>query len=284
MDQQTDVSTSEGRIRALYRSPADGSPPLVPHGMLPKLSRKAEGWESTARQRMHALLQPATRATDAEVQALEEAGIPLVPRPKGGFNIDPAVPRQSDESAAAAGDASATRIAMLYGLAPGSSALVPLGVLPARTRDAKGWKKTARERMHSLLQPATRASAAEVKVLTDARIPLVPRKEGGFNIDPAVPRQSGRKKEGGTVVVLQSGQPAAADALAPAPSATTADASAPPPAIRTGADVPAGTNTLSGWGPTGTCRRRRSRTAPRSTRCMREPTGKSLNQPSLTAA
>ncbi|MEU9451739.1 hypothetical protein [Streptomyces sp. NPDC048277] len=236
---QSDESASSARaasatgIARLYGL-APNSSPLVPLGMLPAQSRTgAEDWENEARQRTHHLLQSKYLASAAEVKVLRKAGIPLLTRPKGdGFNIDPAVPRQSDESASSARAASATGIARLYGLAPNSSPLVPLGMLPSAARKgAEEWEKEARQRMHTLLKPRNLASAAEVKVLREAGIPLLARPKGdGFYIDPAVPRVSGLKKERGTVPVLQSGQPTAADALASAPPATTAD-------------------TLSGWGP-----------------------------------
>ncbi|MEU9454330.1 hypothetical protein [Streptomyces sp. NPDC048277] len=229
---------------------APGSSALVPYGMLPTQSRKgADASENAARQRTHDLLQLEHLASAAEVEVLGRAGIPLLPRPNGGLHIDPKVPRVSEEAAWLARVERATSIARLYGLAPGSSALVPYGMLPTVSRKgADASENAARQRMHRLLDATNLVSAAEGAVLRGAGIPLLPRPQGGLHIDPKVPRESSWRR-GDTVPVLQSGQSAAADALASAPPTTTADTSAPPPPTGTGADVSAVTDTLSGWGP-----------------------------------
>ncbi|WP_329529490.1 hypothetical protein [Streptomyces sp. NBC_01462] len=194
MDQRTDVDQSAVRIQALYSPRADGSPPLALPGMLPARSREgAPKWEYSARQRMHNLLKPACRVSAAEERVLRDAGIPLVAREQGGgFTIDPNVTRASEKASVQARVASATNIAKLYGLAPDSERLVPPGMLPARSREgAPKWEYSARQRMHNLLKPAYRVSAAEERVLRDAGIPLVAREQGGgFTIDPNVTRAS----------------------------------------------------------------------------------------------
>ncbi|WP_329472565.1 hypothetical protein OIE75_28770 [Streptomyces sp. NBC_01723] len=166
----------------------------VPLGHLPTQSRKsAPESENAARQRMHNLLKPANVVSAAEMQVLAEAQIPLQPRPQGaGYYIDPAVPRLSDETRAAAHVSNAMGIARLYGLSgePEHPAQVPLGHLPTRRKDAPKWEKAARQRMHDLLDPVKVVSEAEGKVLADAQIPLQPRPQGGYHIDPAVPRLS----------------------------------------------------------------------------------------------
>ncbi|MFL4909518.1 hypothetical protein ACJ6WF_41670 [Streptomyces sp. MMS24-I2-30] len=182
---------SAAGIRALY-FPQDGSLPLVPRGVLPTLRRKGvpEG-EVKARRRMHNLLTPGHRASPAEVEVLREAGIPLLPREDGSFCIAPGVVRESDAASAMARFDSAVAIAELYGLTEGSTALVPRGVLPARGRKgAPEWEVKARRRMHNLLTPGRRASAAEEEVLRQAGIPLLPREDGSFCIDPGVERES----------------------------------------------------------------------------------------------
>ncbi|MFL4910588.1 hypothetical protein ACJ6WF_47720 [Streptomyces sp. MMS24-I2-30] len=182
---------SAAGIRALY-FPQDGSLPLVPHGVLPTYRRKGvpEG-EARARRRMHDLLKPDRRASAAEVEVLREAGIPLLPRKNGGFCIAPGVERESDEAAAVARFDSAVAIAELYGLTEGSSALVPRGVLPTQSRKgAPEGEARARQRMHHLLKPDCKASAAEERVLREAGIPLLPRQDGGFCIDRGVERVS----------------------------------------------------------------------------------------------
>ncbi|MFL4909333.1 hypothetical protein ACJ6WF_40650 [Streptomyces sp. MMS24-I2-30] len=170
----------------------EGSSALVPRGVLPTLRRKgAPAGEGKARQRMHKLLKPKYRASAAEERALREAGIPLRQREDGGHYIDPGVARVSDEAAAVAGFDSAVAIAELYGLAPGSSALVPRGVLPTRERKgAPVGEATARRRMHTLLTPKYRVGVAEERVLREAGIPLLPREDGSFYIDPGVARVS----------------------------------------------------------------------------------------------
>ncbi|WP_329472597.1 hypothetical protein OIE75_28995 [Streptomyces sp. NBC_01723] len=165
----------------------------VPLGHLPTTARKgAPEWENAARRRMHNLLKPAHVVSDAEMKALTEAQIPLQPRPRGGYHIDPAVARLSDETRAAAHVSKAMGMARLYGLSGELeyTAQVSLGHLPTRTRrGAPEWENAARQRMHDLLSPASVVSAAEIKVLTEALIPLQPRPQGGYYIDPAVPRE-----------------------------------------------------------------------------------------------
>ncbi|MFL4910814.1 prenyltransferase/squalene oxidase repeat-containing protein [Streptomyces sp. MMS24-I2-30] len=182
---------SAAGIRALY-FPQDGSLPLVPRGVLPTQSRKgAPEGEARARRRMHDLLKPKSRASVAEERVLRDAGIPLLQRKDGGFCIDPGVMRKSDEAAAVARGDSAVAIAELYGLTEGSTALVPRGVLPTyRRKGAPEGEAKARQRMHDLLKPNRRASVAEERVLRDAGIPLLQRKDGGFCIDPGVERES----------------------------------------------------------------------------------------------
>ncbi|MFL4910586.1 hypothetical protein ACJ6WF_47710 [Streptomyces sp. MMS24-I2-30] len=188
----------------------EGSSALVPHGVLPTQSRKgAPEGEARARRRMHNLLKPDCKASAAEVEVLREAGIPLLRRQDGGFCIDRGVERVSDEAAAVAGFDSAVAIAELYGLTEGSSALVPRGVLPTWSRKgAPAGEARARRRMHDLLKPGRRASAAEERVLREAGIPLLPREDGGFYIAPGVERESGVKMRVGSsaVPVLLSGQ------------------------------------------------------------------------------
>ncbi|WP_329473107.1 DUF3827 domain-containing protein [Streptomyces sp. NBC_01723] len=183
-------ATGMARLYGLTREPEH--PALVPRGHLPKQARKdAPAWENAARQRMHNLLKPSMVVSEAEGKVLADAQIPLKPRPQGGYHIDPAVPRHSDDTRAAAHVSNATGIARLYGLTrePEHPAKVPLGHLPTQSRkDAPAWEKTARQRMHNLLDPASVVSEAEGKVLVDAQIPLKPRPQGGYHIDPAVPR------------------------------------------------------------------------------------------------
>ncbi|WP_329472571.1 hypothetical protein OIE75_28820 [Streptomyces sp. NBC_01723] len=162
-------------------------------GHLPTRSRKgAPEWENATRQRMHNLLNPERVVSDAEGNVLAAALIPLKQRPQGGYHIDPAVPRHSDDTRAAAHVSNAMGIARLYGLSgePEYTAQVPLGHLPTRRKDAPKWEKAARQRMHHLLDPENVVSAAEMKALTEAQIPLKQRPQGGYHIDPVVPRLS----------------------------------------------------------------------------------------------
>ncbi|WP_329473106.1 hypothetical protein OIE75_32730 [Streptomyces sp. NBC_01723] len=167
----------------------------VPLGYLPTRSRKgAPAWENAARQRMHDLLNPERAVSEAEGKVLAEALIPLKVRPQGGYHIDPVVPRLSEDTRAAAHVSNATGIARLYGLsgeAEHTTVHVPLGYLPTRSRKgAPEWEKTARQRMHDLLKPSMAVSEAEGKVLAAALIPLKVRPQGGYHIDPVVPRHS----------------------------------------------------------------------------------------------
>ncbi|WP_329473023.1 hypothetical protein OIE75_32015 [Streptomyces sp. NBC_01723] len=120
--------------------------------------------------------------SEAEGKVLAAALIPLKVRPQGaGYYIDPAVPRLSDETRAAAHVSNAMGMARLYGLSgePEYPALVPLGHLPTQARkDASAWENAARQRMHNLLRPVSAVSEAEGKVLADAQIPVKPRPQG----------------------------------------------------------------------------------------------------------
>ncbi|MFL4905161.1 hypothetical protein ACJ6WF_18715 [Streptomyces sp. MMS24-I2-30] len=195
MDQHTGADGRDwfaAGIRALYFS-EDGSPPLVPAGILPSLGRKgAPAEELKVRRRMHDQLKPRAWASVAAKAELLEAGIPLLPGEDGGFSIDPNVPRESEVAAAAVRAANARALGALYGLTEGSTALVPRGVLPSARggKDAPAEEKKARQRMHDLLKPKARVSDEEEVVLLEAGIPLLPRKGGGFHIDPNVPRES----------------------------------------------------------------------------------------------
>ncbi|WP_329473090.1 DUF3827 domain-containing protein [Streptomyces sp. NBC_01723] len=196
MDQQAPLQGHALGMARLYGLSGEPEHPAqVPLGNLPKRSRKdAPAWENAARKRMHHLLDPAKVASEAERMVLADAQIPLKLRPQGaGYYIDPAVARHSEDTRAAANVSNATGIARLYGLTrePEHPAQVPLGHLPTATRkDAPKWENAARQRMHHLLSPVKVASEAERMVLADAQIPLKPRPQGGYHIDPAVPRHS----------------------------------------------------------------------------------------------
>ncbi|MDX3372338.1 hypothetical protein PV387_41310 [Streptomyces sp. ME02-6987-2C] len=181
-------------IAALYALQEGGRPPLVPHGTLPKRRREgASEGESKARQRMHDLLRPDRVASAAEESVLRAAGIPLKDRPGGGFSIAPDIPRESELGGFQALVDRAMGIGRLYGLVPGSTPVVDAGTLPAWRREgASAEENKARHRMHDLLQPDRVASAAEERELRAAGIPLKDRPDGGFHIDPAIPRESGR--------------------------------------------------------------------------------------------
>ncbi|MEV5646522.1 hypothetical protein AB0L67_41885, partial [Streptomyces flaveolus] len=133
-------ATGIGRLYGL----APGSTPLISHGILPKDRRKgAPDWENQARRRMHNLLKPGYAASVSEQDVLRQAGIALVHRENGKVGIDPTVARESDQDAVER----ATGIGRLYGLAPGSTALVGHGILPKRSREsAPDWEKQARQR------------------------------------------------------------------------------------------------------------------------------------------
>ncbi|MFF0517016.1 hypothetical protein [Streptomyces sp. NPDC004250] len=77
----------------------------------------------------------------------------------------------------------------LYGQVEGFPRQVPDGHLPTYS-SGKTPSDQARRRMHSLLNPYYKMSAAEKEVLEKARIPLVARAGGRINIHPDVPRES----------------------------------------------------------------------------------------------
>ncbi|MEV5646270.1 hypothetical protein AB0L67_40285 [Streptomyces flaveolus] len=196
---EQDVVERATGIARLYGL-APESTALVGHGILPKSSRKgAPDWENQARRRMHDLLKPGRGASVSEQGVLRQAGIALVFRGDGKVGIDPMVARESEQDAVER----ATGIGRLYGLAPGSTALVGHGILPKRSREsAPDWEKQARQRMHGLLKPGTGASASEQDVLRQAGIALVHRGDGTVGIDPRITRESGgkRKASGGPAV------------------------------------------------------------------------------------
>ncbi|MEV5646535.1 hypothetical protein AB0L67_41990, partial [Streptomyces flaveolus] len=177
-------ATGIGRLYGL----APESTPLIGHGILPKQSREgAPAWEKQARQRMHKLLQTGYGASVAEQSVLRQAGIALVHRKDGKVGIDPTVVRETEQDVVER----ATGIGRLYGLAPGSTAVVSHGILPKWSREgAPDWEKQARRRMHHLLQPKHGASVAEQSVLRQAGIALVRRGDGKVGIDPIVARET----------------------------------------------------------------------------------------------
>ena len=182
---------AENEIRGLY-FPSDGSPALVPLGFLPTQHRKgAPAWEIRARGRMHNLLRTDRNgATAAEQYVLAQARIPVVQQ-DGRVTIDPRVGRESEMGKDQDAVDRALGIAQLYGLPPGSTALVPLGFLPTlHKRGAPAWEKQARVRMHNLIKTDRNgATAAEQYVLAQARIPVV-RQNGKVTIDPRVGREA----------------------------------------------------------------------------------------------
>ncbi|MEV5646565.1 hypothetical protein AB0L67_42225, partial [Streptomyces flaveolus] len=179
-------ATGIGRLYGL----APGSTALVGHGLLPKARRKgAPAWEKQARQRMHHLLRPGYGASVSEQSVLRQAGIALVHHVDGKVGIDPTVTRETEQDVVER----ATGIGRLYGLAPGSTAVVGHGILPKdRRKGAPDWEKQARRRMHNLLQPKRGASVSEQRVLRQAGIALVHREDGTVGIDPMVVRESGQ--------------------------------------------------------------------------------------------
>ncbi|MCW7944294.1 hypothetical protein AAW14_20210 [Streptomyces hygroscopicus] len=139
-------------------------------------------------QRLHNLLKPTYRAGDGQAQALQEAGIPLVPRPGGGWRIDPSVRRASPINAEAADMRNARAIRCLYGL-DGTPAKACRGVLPAVrvTVDVPGHGTVkVGQRLRNLLNPTYRAGDGQAQALQEAGIPLVPRPGGGWNVAPTV--------------------------------------------------------------------------------------------------
>ncbi|MEV5646430.1 hypothetical protein AB0L67_41285, partial [Streptomyces flaveolus] len=177
-------ATGIGRLYGL----APESTPLIGHGLLPKARRQgAPAWEKQARHRMHNLLKPRYGAGASEQRVLRQAGIALVHRENGKVRINPTVMRESGQGAAGR----ATGIGRLYGLAPESTPLIGHGILPKASRKgAPDWEKQARQRMHHLLQPKNGASAEEQRVLQQAGIALVHRKDGTVGIDPIVARET----------------------------------------------------------------------------------------------
>ncbi|MEV5646271.1 hypothetical protein AB0L67_40290, partial [Streptomyces flaveolus] len=180
---------SEDKIAALYQRQGE-TPALVGHGLLPKWRRKgAPAWEKQARRRMHDIFKPGRGASASEQSVLRQAGIALVHRKDGTVGIDPTVARESEQDVVER----ATGIGRLYGLAPGSTALISHGILPKdRRKGAPDWENQARKRMHDLLKPRYAASASEQGVLRQAGIALVRRKDGKVGIDPMVVRESGQ--------------------------------------------------------------------------------------------
>ncbi|MFE9612933.1 hypothetical protein ACFYPJ_31535, partial [Streptomyces sp. NPDC006012] len=231
---------SAARIRALYTS-QNGAPPLVQHGQLPKKRRKGSPEdERQARQRMYNLLKPEYRASPAEEKVLRDAGIPLLPRVDGGYHIDPQVEREADEDSAQAGAERAFDIAKLYGLAPGFPALVEHGILPElRKKGVPKWEQKIRLRLQDLLKPDKRASPAEEKVLRDAGIPLLPRKGGGYHVDPKRVKREGNRKKAAIsgVSALPPSQQPPVPAPACSPPTTAAHTWPAHPAIHTDAQV-----------------------------------------------
>ncbi|MEV5646502.1 hypothetical protein AB0L67_41725 [Streptomyces flaveolus] len=177
-------ATGIGRLYGL----APESTPVIGHGILPKLRRQgAPDWENQARKRMHSLLQSRQRASVAEQSVLRQAGIALVHHADGKVGIDPTVVRETDQDAVER----ATGIGRLYGLAPESTPMIGHGILPKlRRQGAPDWENQARKRMHHLLQPKHGASVSEQRVLRQAGIALVHRKDGTVGIDPTVMRES----------------------------------------------------------------------------------------------
>ncbi|WP_265565416.1 hypothetical protein [Streptomyces hygroscopicus] len=183
--------TNAVAIRCLYG--LDGTPGKARCGVLPAPSVTVDvpgHGRVNIGQRLNDLLRPASKVGNGEAQALQQAGIPLVQRPEGGWRIDPSVPRTRQISAESTDTINAMAIRCLYGL-DGTPAGESRGVLPAArvTVHVPGHGTVnIGGRLHNLLKPQRKAGEGEAQALWEAGIPLVQRPEGGWNIAPSVRR------------------------------------------------------------------------------------------------
>ncbi|GAA2628277.1 hypothetical protein GCM10009863_49210 [Streptomyces axinellae] len=192
------VDSARGIARLYGLSGEAGYPALVQLGTHPAGRRNgAQDWESQARRRLRDLLLSRNVASPPEEEVLRKANIPLRSRGEGrGFHINPGVERESDNARAESAVDSAMDIARLYGLSgeAGYPALVQPGTLPKTSRNgAPAWENQARRRLNCLLNPAYKATPAEVAVMEQARIRLTPREKGeGQHIHPNMKPKRGR--------------------------------------------------------------------------------------------
>ncbi|MEU9556339.1 hypothetical protein [Streptomyces fumanus] len=116
-----------------------------------------------------------------ELQALREAGMPVIERTKGAYGIDPQVPR---ERFAGEGGWYAD-VAELYAADALGRSRVPHGRLPAQMANAPKGERIVRKKLNSLAYNQTRVPLGVLPALQQARIPL-----------KKVPVETGKVKEG----------------------------------------------------------------------------------------
>ncbi|MFF0516961.1 hypothetical protein [Streptomyces sp. NPDC004250] len=226
------------RIREFYG--LDRSNPIMMPGYLPSqyAPQGASKFEESMRQRLNRLTNPANgaRAGEFEAAALQEAGLTLKQRAKGGgYLIDKASALLESGANADARDLNhATKVRTFYGL-DGSTPIMERGHLPSQLapQGASGLEKSVRKRLYHLTRPAStaRAGEAEADALREAGLTLKKRENGsGYKIDrEATVRGSGT----GFAAAPMTGQSVQAHTPAPAWSASAAYTqpvpSAPPP-------------------------------------------------------
>ncbi|MFF0516960.1 hypothetical protein [Streptomyces sp. NPDC004250] len=225
------------RVREFYG--LDGTTPIVMPGYLPAdtVRQGAPDFEKSMRQRLNNLTDPANRvrAGEFEAAALQEAGLTLKQRAKGGgYLIDKASALLESEANADDRDLGyAAKVRTFYGL-DGSTPIVKRGHLPSKhaPQGASGLEKSMRRRLNNLTNDTgARAGEAEADALREAGLTLKKRENGsGYKIDrEATVRGSGT----GFAAAPMTGQSVQAHTPAPAWSASAAYTqpvpSAPPP-------------------------------------------------------
>ncbi len=176
------------------------NPPLAHWGCLP--SRAAPQDASPFNRNMREWLYGLTRsdhggAGPLTAEALEQAGLPLKPRPDGKWNIDKDKATKEWELVADDLDQqNADRVRKFYGLDGKSPALANWGCLPSKgaPKDASVFYIKALDRLHYLTQSTRGARSREAKALEDAGMVLIATEQGGWSIDREATRAAYRAR------------------------------------------------------------------------------------------
>ena len=181
------ATTDEQRaasVRAFYG--LDGREPILAPGYLPSVNapQGAIKFERSMRNRLYDLTRGNYGAGPLEAAALEEANLPLLQREDGRWKIDKdRAGKEVDVKADAIDQQNADTVRAFYGLDGREPILAP-GYLPNQRapQGASKFEKSTRKRLKDLSSNYG-AGPLEAAALEEAKLPLLQREDGRWNID-----------------------------------------------------------------------------------------------------
>ncbi|MEV4048463.1 hypothetical protein [Streptomyces sp. NPDC049744] len=183
----------------------EGSAAVFPKGRLPDdtVRMGATEFENQMRFHLNELTRWSRRAAgDEEAAALRAAGLPLIKRQDGKWNIDKKA--ALSESADSADKKNAESIMAFYGLDGKSPAVGDRGVLPSKYKGqgVSADEKSTRERLYNLTRLDRKgAGECETAALRAAGFIVTKNKKGGYSIDREATRKAYRDRSSSSQVV-----------------------------------------------------------------------------------